>query len=258
MRLRFTAFLLLFISTIIVSCSKDETTPDEQQNPGASSLFVRVQQGIIPGDDSVYLVSYDSEKRISNIIDSTSGGTLTPTYSAEGNLSAITDVYEEYSDKTTFSYNGDNQLTEVNFDYFSPTRFTFEYTNGIISRKNYYIQTSVNSPMNLWRYYTYELTDGNITSIKEYNNAGTLLGETTFTYTTDPNIFKSISLINFMNYLGLSDLANEDYFFNKNLIASSTVANEKTTYTYTYNDNKQLVKIVVSSPRVTHTRMLSY
>jgi len=261
MRVKFAAYLLLFISTVIISCSKDDVKPEEQDQSG-SSLFVRIQQGINPEDDSVYLISYDANKRIKSITDSISEDVLTPAYDGKGNLSSTKYTYEVngsvFSSTVTFTYNGADQLTEV-YVATEPSRYTFEYTNGVISKKSYFIQTNANSPaLNLWRYWTYEMTDGNITSMKEYNSAGSLVKETTFTYTSEPNVFKPIALINFSNYTGMLELANEDNFFNKNLIATSTEGDMKTVFTYTYNSRKQLTKAIVDGPDGIYTRMFSF
>jgi YD repeat-containing protein len=263
MKMKFAIPLLLIGSLTIFSCSKDDNSPGGE-TPG-DSLFVKITQGLIPGDDTVFIVSYDDSHRIKSIINSSWEDTLEATYNAAGQLGTITEK-DGYGDGnvTTLSYNADHQLTEFNFkggNY--QTRYTFEYTNGVLAKKSFY----ANDPFDggtptLWNYATYEVTNGNITGMKEYSNQDVLLNEITFTYSTEPNVFKPLSLFNAgMNILGADDIANFETFFNKNLLKSKVVTGQQNytfTYDYTYNDKKQLTKVVVNLPEGAHTRQLSY
>ncbi|GAA0546544.1 hypothetical protein GCM10009415_30920 [Chitinophaga japonensis] len=220
-----------------------------------------MQQGLIPGDDTVYLISYDADNRVKSIIDSAYDNTWKPVYDNAGNLISIT----ESGWNISFSYNADNQLTQIDYQAGGiPARYTFEYVNGVVSKKSYYTYTDLQVPeLRLWRYFTYEVTDGNITGMKQYDSGDNLVNERKFTYNGEPNVFKPISLFNFLNNLGTNDIANFETFFNKNLITSTSIINNGqapyvATYAYTYNDNKQLTKIVVSWPSDTFTWQLSY
>jgi YD repeat-containing protein len=216
-----------------------------------------MRQGIIPGDDTVYVVKYDASNRITSIIDSVYEDTLKVTYNIAGKVSAVQD---EGWDPATFTYNDAGQLTEIFYEAGEYSeRYVFEYTNGVLSKKSEYAQTNANSPvLNLWKYHTYVVTNGNITNMKEYSAADALLSETTFTYSAYPNALKPLSLLNSRNTLGLGDLANHETYFNNNLIASSTVGGVQTTFTYTYASGERLAQFVSSSPNAIYTRMFSY
>lgn len=264
MKVKFTICLLL-ITMAIISCSKkDDAKPDDQSpNPTEGTLLLRLQQGF-GSDDTVYLFSYDANKRVSSVLDSTSSDKfeVVPAYDNAGNLSSLVEKYHGSTYPAgTFKYNADNLLTEVNFSQFgSPARYVYEYTNSVLSKKSYYTVTNLNSPttLNLAGYFTYEVTNGNITNRKAYNSTGTLLGETIITYTSDTNVFKPLSLLNFRNGIGLGGLADDEKFFNNNLIAGFSEGGNQTKYTYTYNNNKRLTKVVINTSYGVYTRMLSY
>jgi len=267
MKLKFTVPVLLFGCLAIFSCSKDKNEPtDETQNQG-DSLFVKMTQGILPDDDTVFLLSYDANHRVKSIINSSWEDTLEATYDVSGNLNTIVQKSEYGGETVNFSYNAANQLTAYNLKAGNyRVKYLFEYTNGVVSKKSFYS----NDPFDggeptLFRYYTYEVTNGNISSMKEYADDDHLVGETKFTYNNEPNIFRSISLFNAgMNHLGAQEIANFETFFNKNLLTGIAVSGSQTTnytgtYTYTYNDNKQLTKVIVSfGDDGTLTRQLSY
>jgi len=263
MRKKFIIPLAFIASLAIFSCSKDKVTDPEQ--PGGA-LFTKMTQGLIPGDDTVFLFNYDADKRIKNIVNSSWNDTLEATYSAAGLLTAVAGKGESGTVNFSFGYNANNQLTEIRFQA-GPykTRYTFEYTNGVISKKNFYQNSSDNKEPTLYSYCTYQVTNGNITSIKEYRADGnTYLGEEKFTYNSESNVFQAMSLINCMNDLGASDIADIDMFFNKNLPTVVTTTSTfggsgSATFTYTYNDKKQLTKTVFTGdPDYIHTWQFAY
>lgn len=261
MKMKISIPVLFFVALSIFSCSKDKVTDPEQ--PG-SALFTKMTQGLIPGDDTVFVFNYDAVKRIKNIVNSSWNDTLEATYSAAGLLSAVAGRGESGSPKFSFSYNANNQLTEIRF-VTGPyrTRYTFEYTNGVISKKNFYQNSNDNADPTLYTYSTYQVTNGNISSIKHYRADGnTYLSEETFTYNNESNVFRAMSLINCMNDLGASDIADIDMFFNKNLPTAATVTSSfgsgTATINYTYNDKKQLTKTVFTGSSYIHTWQFAY
>ncbi|MRG43528.1 hypothetical protein GFS24_00295 [Chitinophaga sp. SYP-B3965] len=250
MKLRVLGSLLLLAAAVMISCSKDKDQP-------LNTLVLKMRQGIIPGDDTVYIVKYDAGSRITSIIDSVYADTLKVEYNSTGKVISVQD---EGWEPATFTYNDAGQLTEIFYEAGEYSeRYVFEYTNGVLSKKSEYSKTNANSPaLNLWRYHTYVVTNGNITNMKEYDAAGGLLGETTFTYSAYPNAFKPLSLLNARNTLGLGDLANHETYFNNNLISSSSVEGVQTTFAYTYASGERLAQFVSSSPYAIYTRMFSY
>lgn len=258
MKIRLTAYLLLFATVVIVSCKRKNVDPP--QKPKEDSLIVRIQQGIIPGYDAVFLLSYDVDKRIKKIVDSVLPFTLTPTYNSAGDIISIKGIGQGYSNTVTFSYNTDNQLTQVDAQYGQNAhQYVFEYVNGVISKRSVYNQARPGVPgLELFGYYTYEVTNGNITKLKQYNKANALVIEKTFTYTSHPNISKPLALLNWGDRIGLGQVANEETFFNKNLIANYTSQGSLTTFTYTYNSNQRLSKFIIKSQYGADSTMLSY
>jgi hypothetical protein len=261
MKIIITAYLLLFASIAFISCKKKNVTPPQNQKE-EDSLIVRIHYDIIQGSPAVFLVNYDADRRIKRILDSIQAFTSTPSYDGAGNMISIRERWGSGDSYImTFSYNTDNQLTQIDSGEMGQYshRYVFEYANGILSKKSLYTRANLGPDLSLFRYFTYEVTNGNITKMRQYNSANRLEFETTFTYTSYPNIFKPFALLNYGNgdVIGLGQVAKEETFFNKNLIANSTTQNNQTTFTYTY-DNQRLRKFMVGTPSAGHTRFLSY
>jgi hypothetical protein len=264
MKMKFSYAILMIASLTILSCSKNEipADPDEDQ-PG--TLITKMTQGLIPGDDTVFVFNYDADKRIKSIVNVSDLDTLEASFNTAGLVSAVVARGLHIQGTNSFTYNASNQLIQADFESSGggyKTRYTFEYTGGIISKKSYYAGGMGGSPLTLNRYTTYEVMNGNITSAKEYSNSNTLLGEEKSTYNNEPNVLQPICLLNWMNFLGADDVAGIEMFFNKNLVAGSTYISgtdeSSRTFTYTYNDKKQLTKAVVSSSYYVTTRQFAY
>jgi hypothetical protein len=75
MKLKFAIPVLLLASLAIFSCSKDKNkdTTDPEEN-GPAGLMTKMTQGLVPGWDTVFVFSYDANKRIKSVIDRKSGG----------------------------------------------------------------------------------------------------------------------------------------------------------------------------------------
>ncbi|NLR60951.1 hypothetical protein HGH93_22805 [Chitinophaga polysaccharea] len=266
MKLKFTPYLCLFIFIGLMSCSKEKSAePDNQPpepNPAASGLLSGWRQGTTTQDDTLFTITYDDKKRIKNVNNTSDRDEFIASYDNADNLIEIAENYRgDTSEMMTFKYNANNQLIEADHHLFGhPNRFLYEYTNGVLSKKSYYTITNLNEPntLNLWRYFTYEITNGNVTHRKEYNSAGELQAEVSYTYTTNANIFQPLSLLNYINNLGLDGVANDESLINNNMPESSSENGKKTTYTYSYNNNKQITGFLVNTPYGVFTRTLSY
>lgn len=263
MKMKFTISVMLIASLAIFSCSKNKIDVDpKEEQPG--TLITKMTQGLIPGDDTVFVFNYDADKRIKTVVDISYSDTFKAVYNAAGLISDVVNTGFG-SGTSSFIYNANNQLIQADFvagggGY--KTRYTFEYTGGVISKQSYYTGGMGGSQLTLSRYTTYEVTNGNITTAKEYSNSNTLLNELKYTYNNEPNVFQPMCLINWENFLGADDIADIEMFFNKNLVTSiaHTYAGETSTatYAYTYNDKKQLTKVVFNSPSYIHTRQFEY
>ena len=248
MRLNFTFSLLLAVSIFIISCGKDDVTSTTPPTDSAiNNNFVRLQVG--PKNDTVYHFTYDSNKRLKTIEDTAGATIITATYSSAGNISSILVAYGATNTHNfTYTYNADNHLTQI--DYLAggvtPTIIAIAYTNGLPSKKT---QTATyNGVAKLYKTWLYTVKDSNITNIKEYDADSNFVFETVCTFTDKENILKPLGLFGSVYWLDLSQAASLEAFYNKNLIATSTIYDVAlTNYVYTYNDNKQLTKLVAST-----------
>ncbi|NII26463.1 hypothetical protein HB364_15345 [Pseudoflavitalea sp. X16] len=245
--------LSVLITCIVLSCKKDSdgggTTP--------TGKLVRIHQGQDPltDDDTVYLLSYNASGKLHKLIDSLYGDTMTATYDAAGRIERITNSFGEY---VKYTYNGDGLLTQQDYNWGTNERYVYTYKDGVVEKKSYY--HNANGPMELWRYYTYTVTGGNITSIKEYDKSGTLIVEKTLTYTSLPNDYKELALFNYSNLKGLEPFITDESLFNKNVPATMSWDGDKITLTNTLNGSKQLGKMVatIDSYDETYTWRFNY
>jgi YD repeat-containing protein len=237
--LKLTALSVL-ITCIVISCKKDS---DDGGGSAGGGKLVRIHQGQDPltDDDTVYLITYNAAGKIEKLIDSIYEDTMKATYNAAGKIERITNTYGE---QVKYTYDAAGLVTQQDYNWGTNERYMFTYNNGVIEKKSYY--HNANGPMELWRYWTYTLTNGNITSIKEYNKSGTLLGETTLTYTTLPNEYKELALFNYGNNKGFDPFITDESLFNKNVVATMTANGQKFTLTNTLNGSQQLQKMVVT------------
>lgn len=241
--LKLSAFLL-FLASLAASCQKEINGDDENGGDGGSSTpgkLVRIHQGLDPltDDDTVYLISYNAAGRISKVIDSMYEDTMTAHYDASGRIDHIS---SNLGENVYYTYDANGLLVQQDYNWGTDERFVFTYDNGVIAKKSYY--DNATGPMALWRYWTYTLTNGNITNIKEYNKNGTLVGEANLTYSTLPNDYKDLALFNYGNYLGLDPFVNYESLFNKNLVSTIELNGINISLTSTLNDRQQLGKLV--------------
>jgi len=260
MRMKFTIALAFIASMTIFSCSKDKNTDPDPEEDQSGALIAKMTQGLRPEDDTVFVFNYDAQKHITRIINVTDSDTFNAVFNTAGLISSV--ALSDGFTYGTFTYNANNQLIQGDFTGGTfKYRYTFEYTNGIVSKKNYFTASSAGE-LKLFSYTVYQVTNGNITGAKEYGSDGSSVRDYTFTFNDEPNIFQPMCLLNWMNYLGAEDIAGIEKFFNKNLITGMTYTSSPSsvnvTYTYTYNDKKQLSKVVVSSPSYTDTRQFAY
>lgn len=264
MKLRTVAGPLLLAVLAFSACKKDvSSNPASSGQSAEDSLVVRMQQGISPDDDTVFLFQYDTQQRIQTIIDSTNEDTMRATYDEAGRLSDISRTNGIDHMSYSFTYNNSGLLTYAGYSggpYFKE-HYTLEYTNGVLSKQSRYDDAiGYNS---LSDYCTYEIKDGNITTKKSYYKDGTLANTTTYTYTDKPNMLQPVALFDIFGNMGLTDLSSLESMFNKNLaesISSTDINVDKTVYTYTYNKNNHLSKSVsdLQAAQQTRTRFFSY
>jgi len=241
----FAALTLLFF---IVSCKKDTGTSGGQQS-GGNTLF-RIQEGtdVDITNDTVYLISYNSSGKISQLLDSLYQDSLVATYDGSGNLSTVNDIGAFSLGSSSFTYDANNLLTQINANVAGENeQYVFEYTSGIVSKKSYYSDFGLGGSLQLYSYDVYTVSNGNITDMKEYDAANNLTSETTFTYGSQANPFKLLGLFNFGNRLGTQDIISYETYFNKNILVSFSITGGATaTATNTFNSSQKPTKIVMN------------
>jgi len=240
---RIAGLLALSVLTF-AACKKNSSSPTDPGNTATGKL-TRIQQGIDPDitNDTVYLISYNAAGKITSLIDSVNKDTLVPSYDNNGNLTAITD--KPYLFNATFTYDGSNRLTQIDYYIGSNERVTFDYTNNVVSKKSQYSDVG-GSGLAVENYYNYTVTSGNITDVKAYTANGTLIADGVITYSSQPNPFQQLSLFNYDNRLGLDDISSIESFFNKNIITGLTESDGTVTANLTYNSQQQPSKAVVT------------
>ncbi len=258
MRLRAAIPVLLFASLAFVSCSKDnnrlDPNPDENIPPGGP-YFVSVIQGT-GGDDTSFVYKYDANNRIIKVVNTTLKDSVVATYNSAGNLTKVLSTGGGYTSIVGYTYNDANQLISISRKWDDSAPFKGEYrdsmvyNNGVIAKRNtYVIDPGINNgKITFQGHYAYEVTDGNITRINYYGSDGQLSSEKTLTYNNEPNVLKGASLLNIYGALFIDDIANEETWFNKNLLVglnqSSSTGPFIHTFAYSYNDEKQLARVV--------------
>jgi len=229
---------------LITSCKKSNDSSTSSPPTGA---LIRVQQGTDANiaKDTVFLIKYNSANKIASITDSLLHDTLVAQYDAGNKLSS---VHSTRNINATYTWDANGLLTQLNYTYGSDSeRYTFEYTNGVMSRKNYYINLG-SGTYTLMGYNTYIVLGGNINRVNAHAADGTLEYTLTYTYGTQSNTFKDLGLFNYGGHLGSDDIIDIDTWFNTNLRATiskddgSLISN-----TYTLADKQQVAKAVSSN-----------
>ncbi|HEX4851151.1 MAG TPA: hypothetical protein VFV08_10110, partial [Puia sp.] len=179
--LKFSGAIILSI-VVLFACKKSNNS---NPNPSGGGSLVRIFQGTDPDitNDTVNLITYNQAGKIQYIIDSIYGDTLAGSYDANGNLTAVIGSGAGLSGySANFIYDANNHLTEIDAMVNGETDQTiFEYTGGVVSKKSFYTNSG-SGPVQLYRYFTYMVANGNITSMSTYQANGTLLGTATATY----------------------------------------------------------------------------
>ena len=221
--MKYLCYALIAIAFTMADASCKKSSGSGNNGGSQTSGLVRIQQGVDPNilNDSVYLLKYDINKRLSVIIDSLNQDTLTATYNTGGKLTGIQESSAYSSDQLSATYNTSGQLTELDCSVFGEQeQFVFTYSGTMPSQCVYSTNAGAGS-LSVWRTYGYTVTGQNITDIKEYDASNTFLGEHKLTYGTQTNPFKTLSLFNWGGRLGTDDIIFTETFFNANMTATT-------------------------------------
>jgi hypothetical protein len=240
-------YLSAVIALLILFSSCKKNTNSGTGGQTGTGILTRIQEGTDPNisNDTVYLLSYNSLNKISVILDSLYQDSLVATYDASGNLIEVDDNGTYGLGSSSFTYNANNVLTEIDAVVAGEKdQYLFAYTNGVVSKKTYNSDFGQGGALQLYSYDVYTVTGGNITDMKEYDASNNLTSETTFTYGPQANPLKLIGLFNFGNRLGTSDIAAYETFFNKNILTGFSISGQTATMTNSFNSKQQLTGII--------------
>jgi len=194
----------LIACIFIFSCQKQLTFDGLTSNPGGGGTSHCVLKRMVQGtgiDDTVFLFTYDTLKRIHSIIDSIYKDSSIATYDKlTGNLLQITYSYGEI---VKYSYNASKKPVDGTS---SGNRVVAEYiSDSMLSKVTQYYPD--NNVWKVWRYVTFEYDAvKNLKGMKEYTPSNVLTGRIDFTYTNLQNTLGSLNAFNFENYLGTVDI----------------------------------------------------
>lgn len=240
--------LILLSLILFAACKKSSVGGGGGNQPG--NALIRIQEGVDANitNDTVYLLTYNSSGQLTVLLDSLYQDSLVATYSG-GKLTAVNDVGAFSLGNSSFTYDGNGLLTEIDCSVAgSNEKYTFEYTGGIVSKKSYFSDFGLGGAQQLYSYDVYTVTNGNITDMKDYNAASNLNFESTFTYGTqsNPNTFKTLGLFNFGNRLGTQDIIGYETYFNKNILTGFAISGLNASATNTFNSQQLPTKIVMN------------
>lgn len=250
--------LPLAIIAFATACQK-EVSPNDNGDAGTSAThLVRVRQGVGNSlwGDTVTRITYDGD-RIATVYDSLFEpspytDTVYASYGADGKLASATSNNGHY---IYLTYDNAGLLTHINVKYNGLVDdYNFYYTNGALSKKEWLTAVNFGSTTTtLYRYYMYEIVNGNIASKKEFYNDGSPGSLQTYTYGTEKNIFKDLSLLNIGNQFGYSFFADYyadqfDTYFNANLMSTYSINGTQIgSFTKTYNNQQQIIKYLYNT-----------
>ncbi len=246
------------LTLIICSCSKNSNQPNSQQS---KNNILRIQVSS-PFLTTVLLLQYNASNNITSITDSVNGIHYDATYDGSGNLVHIVELSGS-TPVDSISYTYENGLmTSFQLTYQGTfSRGKIFYTNGVLSSDSafdYYMNSPLDSSFS-----TFQLMNGNITSLNFFDPPTN--NSFTYTYNSQPNLFKQLSLFNWTNGLGDIDIAGFNAFFNKNLMEGYSAPEQSTveTATYAYDSTSRLVEaksveIIGGTSNQTYDWLLSY
>lgn len=248
----------LVIIAFATSCQKDISGSDNGGDNSSGTHLVRVRQGVGNSQwgDTVTRITYDGD-RIATIYDSlfepsNYTDTVYASYGTDGKLSSARSNNGDY---ISLAYDNAGLLTHINVRYNGLVNdYNFYYTNSVLSKKEWLTADNFGSTNTvLYRYYTYEFTNGNIASKKEFYNNDAPGSVQTYTYGTEKNVFKDFSLLNIGNTFGFSFFADYyadafDTYFNANLMSTYSINGKQIgSFTKTYNNQQQIIKYLYNT-----------
>lgn len=243
--------LLLVITVLILfsmeSCRKTfSLSPITVTNSDttAKGLLICFEQGTDLTGDTVTVIRYDTQKHPIYLIDSFRRDSVQGIYNVSGQLESVRQGTTWAHGYIDYTYNSAGQLSEISGS--NGDHYIFGYVNGILANSTFSNGAGAGTPVEIRHHYVYTVTSGNITNIKEFNADSTILQtERQLTYSSQPNLFKTLLLFNIENQFGLDQMLDLIMFYNTNLPSTNTLYTDNTltstqTYTYVNNSSQKL------------------
>lgn len=202
-----TAFFIVLM--VMVSCQKEISSdgqPGDEQTTATDCRLTKMVQGT-GIDDSVFIIKYDAQSRITAVIDSVNTDTFSVSYDAvSGNLKEITD---SRGSKKRFTYNTAGRPTGA---VSTGNKVTLEYADDtVLTKVTEYANNG--TTWDMWRYYELQYdSKNNLVKVKGFDAANKQVNQVTYTYSDILNSIRPLTLFNFENYLGLEDILPESVF----------------------------------------------
>ncbi|WEK35226.1 MAG: hypothetical protein P0Y53_22275 [Candidatus Pseudobacter hemicellulosilyticus] len=201
---RLAAVLLAVL--FFTACQKeisDFGEPEVVPGPTACQLTRMVQGATGTPADTVFHISYDNNKRIVKLVDSTHQDTMTAIFHSSGKLARIDHDWGYFK---LFDYTPENRLSAV-VSPFSAAEYEYLTGDTLPIRVNLYEWDDQAQDFLPLAYDTlYYDGDGQLVRLMEYDPAGVPVMEIQLTYSALQNTFGALGLFNYENYLGMGDI----------------------------------------------------
>jgi YD repeat-containing protein len=259
---------LLIPIAIGTSCSSDDSVETTETPTESTVRFVKNER---VNDNFIISYSYDANNRITSADGMYPNVNFESNFSYDSNNRLTQDIYQElspiiYDTTQSFSYDSNGLLT----GYSSVTENVSISYNGntvllsgtIEGDANSQVELQLNSNGLVTKFtennqYTDLVYDsnGNLTSVKSYDNSNNLLEEFVIAYDDKINPFygqmTSIYIERFIEWFwefdGIYFTGIEGYkfpFFKNNIVSISNGTNSMTTYTYTYDNQDYPITVI--------------
>jgi hypothetical protein len=253
-------FIVALLPVLFLSCQKEFSIEQVSTGSGTDSsasegLLVKIYKGT-PGDDTTFLIQYDSLQRIRLI--TYGADTVLTEYDEHNHLVRVKlrnsgEVWRS----ANFSYDDAGLLVQVDYAISDVIyREGLEYNNGVIAKRNYWGTDVRSQELKYLAYDIYEITGGNITKRKKYLPDGTFAGEVSFYYGTQPNPFQKLALFDcFTRTLTLEGILQQFEIAASQNICTGYTYDDNSGYKITYtfdNKNRPLTAVATATPSVYH------
>lgn len=242
--------VLLSLAILAVACQK-EVNDFPPPPPPCEGLLTRIVQGT-GIDDTVFIIKYDTLKRISALIDSVYRDTIKPTYTNE---SKYPDWLAFLSgDGISYAYNTTGKVTDAAG---WGNRITMQYAGAdqLAAAGSFYRDNNNWLPVSTFTFQ--QDANGNLVKWDEFNTSNVPQGTYEVTYTDILNPLNDLSYYNFGNMLGMDDIFPAFMFVHQSKYLPKTIRNGGLIFEISYGRNAtgQLVSSVARLRNLTNNNL---